>query len=64
MKFLPVFEANYIVIGRGQLPKVEMRYGIVSDVHGNLEALEVVLGHLKKQAVDEYVFLGEMGNRR
>ena len=36
-----------------------MRYGILSDVHGNLEALEVVLGHLEQEAVDEYVFLGD-----
>jgi diadenosine tetraphosphatase ApaH/serine/threonine PP2A family protein phosphatase len=36
-----------------------MRYGIFSDVHGNLEALSVVLEHLAKQDVDEYIFLGD-----
>lgn len=36
-----------------------MRYGIVSDVHGNLEALVVALDHLKKQKVDRYAFLGD-----
>ncbi len=36
-----------------------MRYGILSDVHSNLEALEVVLAHLKAQAVDGYAFLGD-----
>lgn len=36
-----------------------MRYGIFSDVHGNLEALEVVLAHLAEQNVDRYAFLGD-----
>jgi diadenosine tetraphosphatase ApaH/serine/threonine PP2A family protein phosphatase len=36
-----------------------MRYGILSDAHGNLEALTVVLEHLKTQNIDEYVFLGD-----
>jgi diadenosine tetraphosphatase ApaH/serine/threonine PP2A family protein phosphatase len=36
-----------------------MRYGILSDVHGNLEALEVVLAHLQAQGVDGYAFLGD-----
>lgn len=36
-----------------------MRYGILSDAHGNLEALTVVLEYLKTQSVDEYVFLGD-----
>ncbi|HET6343622.1 MAG TPA: metallophosphoesterase family protein [Myxococcota bacterium] len=36
-----------------------MRYGIISDVHGNLEALHVVLEHLRQQSVDRYVFLGD-----
>lgn len=36
-----------------------MRYGIISDVHGNLEALTVVLEHLRHQAIDRYVFLGD-----
>lgn len=36
-----------------------MRYGIFSDVHGNLEALRVVLEHLGGQRIDEYIFLGD-----
>ncbi len=36
-----------------------MRYGFISDVHGNLEALEVVLAHLRHQALDHVVFLGD-----
>ena len=36
-----------------------MRYGIFSDVHGNLEALTVVLEHLGKQSIDRYIFLGD-----
>jgi diadenosine tetraphosphatase ApaH/serine/threonine PP2A family protein phosphatase len=36
-----------------------MRYGIFSDVHGNLEALEVALAHLKSSGVDEFIFLGD-----
>src|SRR5687768_3546459 len=36
-----------------------MRYGIFSDVHGNLEALTVVMDYLKKARVDSYVFLGD-----
>lgn len=36
-----------------------MRYGIFSDVHGNIEALSVVLEHLKTQNVDAYAFLGD-----
>lgn len=36
-----------------------MRYGIVSDVHGNLEALTVVLKHLSTLQIDRYAFLGD-----
>lgn len=36
-----------------------MRYGIFSDVHGNLEALDVVLPWLRDQKCDAYVFLGD-----
>lgn len=36
-----------------------MRYGILSDAHGNLEALENVLAHLEQQRVDQLVFLGD-----
>lgn len=37
-----------------------MRYGFISDVHANLEALEVVLAHLDRQRVDAIVCLGDM----
>ncbi len=36
-----------------------MRYGIFSDVHGNIEALDVVLDYLKAEGVDRYAFLGD-----
>jgi predicted phosphodiesterase len=36
-----------------------MRYGIVSDVHGNLEALTVACAHLAQQNIDRYAFLGD-----
>jgi putative phosphoesterase len=37
-----------------------MRYGIFSDIHGNLEALEVVLEALKKEKVDRYLCVGDI----
>lgn len=36
-----------------------MRYGIFSDVHGNLEALTGVLLRLSELQVDRYIFLGD-----
>lgn len=36
-----------------------MRYAILSDAHGNLEAISVILEHLRSQDIDEYVFLGD-----
>jgi diadenosine tetraphosphatase ApaH/serine/threonine PP2A family protein phosphatase len=36
-----------------------MRYGIFSDVHGNIEALQVVLDHLRSENVDKLAFLGD-----
>jgi predicted phosphodiesterase len=36
-----------------------MRYAILSDAHGNLEAVSVILEHLRTQNIDEYVFLGD-----
>jgi diadenosine tetraphosphatase ApaH/serine/threonine PP2A family protein phosphatase len=36
-----------------------MRYGILSDVHGNLEALKVVLERLHDLGVDRLIFLGD-----
>ncbi len=37
-----------------------MKIGLFSDIHGNLEAFEQVLGALKKQNVERYVFLGDL----
>ncbi len=36
-----------------------MRYGILSDVHGNLEALEAVLAYFAKEKLDGLLFLGD-----
>src|SRR5579863_8158562 len=37
-----------------------MRYGIISDVHANLEALEAVLSELDGLGVDQLVCLGDI----
>jgi predicted phosphodiesterase len=37
-----------------------LRYGILSDVHGNLEAFEAVLAHFSRLAIDRYVCLGDV----
>jgi len=37
-----------------------MKYGLFSDIHGNLEAFEAVLKALKKEKVDQYLFLGDI----
>lgn len=37
-----------------------MRYGIISDIHGNLPALESVLAALKSQKIDFYLCLGDV----
>ena len=36
-----------------------MKYAIISDIHGNLTALEAVLEDAKRLGVDEYIFLGD-----
>ena len=36
-----------------------MLYGLISDVHGNIDALEVVLAHLKSLKVDKIAFMGD-----
>ncbi len=36
-----------------------MRYLLISDVHGNLHALQEVLKHAKKQGYDDILFLGD-----
>ena len=37
-----------------------MRYAILSDVHGNLEALSVVLAKCNEVGVDAYISLGDI----
>ncbi|BCB97442.1 metallophosphatase family protein [Dissulfurispira thermophila] len=36
-----------------------MRYAVISDVHGNLEALKAVLKDIKKKKIADIVFLGD-----
>lgn len=37
-----------------------MRYGIISDIHSNLEAFEAVLGALSKEKIDRYICVGDI----
>lgn len=37
-----------------------MKYAVFSDIHANLEALEVVMSHIENQAVDKYICLGDI----
>ena len=37
-----------------------MRYGIYSDIHANLEALQAVLETFEKENVDQYICLGDI----
>ena len=37
-----------------------MRYGIYSDIHGNLEAFQAVLATLKEEKVDQYICVGDI----
>ncbi len=37
-----------------------MRYGVFSDVHANLEAMTAVLDALRREDIDEYIFLGDI----
>jgi predicted phosphodiesterase len=37
-----------------------MRYGLISDIHGNIEALEAVLAALKEHEVDQILCLGDV----
>ena len=37
-----------------------MKYGVFSDVHGNLEAFEVALARLEKEQVEKYIFCGDL----
>ncbi|MDG2186282.1 MAG: metallophosphoesterase family protein [Mariniblastus sp.] len=37
-----------------------MKRAVISDIHGNYEALTMVLQHIKEQAVDEIICLGDI----
>jgi predicted phosphodiesterase len=37
-----------------------MRYAVISDIHGNLEAFQSVLEAISKDKVDKYLFLGDV----
>ena len=37
-----------------------MRYGILGDIHGNIEALETVVEALKKEGVDRFISVGDI----
>ncbi|MCX5679560.1 MAG: metallophosphoesterase family protein [Candidatus Omnitrophica bacterium] len=37
-----------------------MRYAVLSDIHGNLEAFEAVLKYLETEDIDSYVSLGDI----
>ena len=36
-----------------------MRIALISDIHANREAFEACLDHARRNAIDEYVFLGD-----
>ncbi len=37
-----------------------MRYGIIADIHGNLEAFETALGALSREKIDRYLCVGDI----
>ena len=37
-----------------------MRYAVISDIHGNLEAFQAVLNSLSEERIDTYLFLGDV----
>jgi len=39
---------------------LDMRYGILSDIHGNLEALQAVVDRCKKEGVEGFLCLGDI----
>ena len=46
---------------RAKEPKVrEMRLAVLTDLHANLEALEAVLEHARKQGAEQLAFLGDL----
>ncbi len=42
------------------LGTITMRYAIISDIHGNAEALQAVLSDIKKQSIDTVICLGDI----
>lgn len=40
-----------------------MNIGIISDIHGNIDALDTVLEKLKKEKVDKIICLGDFIGR-
>ena len=36
-----------------------MRYAVISDIHGNMDALEAVLADARKQGAEGYLFAGD-----
>ncbi len=37
-----------------------MRYGVISDIHSNIEAFEAALDRLTREKVDKYIFCGDL----
>jgi predicted phosphodiesterase len=37
-----------------------MRYAVISDIHGNLEAFQAVLSALSEERIDNYLFVGDV----
>ena len=37
-----------------------MKYGILGDIHGNLEALEAVLEEMDRSGVEKYISVGDL----
>lgn len=40
-----------------------VKFGIISDIHGNIEALEAVLKNLNEEEVDKIICLGDFIGR-
>src|SRR3989338_5374818 len=54
-----------LAVGNRRIPRLRnyplnMRYGIFSDVHSNLPALEAVLAAYATEGIDEYVCVGDI----
>lgn len=40
-----------------------MKIGVISDIHGNIEALNIVLKELEKEKVEKIICLGDLIGR-